>query len=88
MCYRCGDCETCTVDKPDNIPTCLTAIEHSISSGGNLVTLETLSIEEGYWRATNISTTVLACYNRHACAGGVTDSLDYCSDGYKGPCEF
>ena len=48
VCSGCEYCETCTVDRPDNIPTCLAAMEHSNSPGGNLVTLETLSIEEGY----------------------------------------
>ena len=60
-------------------------MDHATSSGGN-VTLQTLSIERGYWRATASSTEVLACYNADACLGGVTGTPGYCLDGYEGPC--
>ena len=48
--------------------------------------METLLIERGYWRATNSSETVLACYNGDACLGGETGTSDFCSKGYEGPC--
>ena len=88
VCSGCDVCDTCTMELPKQIPTCLEAIEHSSSPGGNLVTLETLSIEAGYWRATNHSTAVLPCYNTDACVGGMTGSPDYCNEGYTGPCGF
>ncbi|CAM9175464.1 unnamed protein product, partial [Hapterophycus canaliculatus] len=45
-------------------------------------TLETLSIDEGYWRATNDSDSILACYNPDACSGGQTGSDSFCAVGY------
>ena len=48
--------------------------------------METLLIERGYWRATDSSETVLACYNGDACLGGETGTSDFCSQGYEGPC--
>lgn len=68
------------------VPLCSDVIPHSTSDGG-LVTLETLSIDPGYWRATNSSTEVLACYNVDACVGGITGATEYCVEGYEGPCE-
>ena len=45
-------------------------------------------LEAGYWRTTNTSRNVLACFNEKACLGGVTGNPGYCSDGYEGPCEW
>ncbi|CAN0499411.1 unnamed protein product, partial [Scytosiphon promiscuus] len=50
-------------------------------------TLETLSIDKGYWRATSSSDTILACYNTDACAGGQTETEAFCNAGYSGACE-
>lgn len=67
-------------------PICSTAPEHTIANGsGN--TLETLSIEGGYWRATDSSEIILACYNQDACAGGQTGTETFCKDGYTGSCK-
>ncbi|CAN0574824.1 unnamed protein product, partial [Laminaria digitata] len=60
-------------------------MDHSTSDGGN-ITLQALSIDRGFWRATASSTEVLACYHIDACVGGVTGTSDYCLDGYEGPC--
>lgn len=62
-------------------------MDHSNSSGGT-VTLETLSIEPGYWRATASSTEIVPCYHADACLGGVTGTAGYCLEGYEGPCEW
>ena len=88
ICSGCGDCSSCTVDKNETVSTCSDVFEHSTSPGGSNATLMTLEIEAGYWRATNDSTKVLECYNEDACNGGLTGSDDYCSEGYKGPCEI
>ena len=61
-------------------------MDHANSSGGT-ATLETLSIQPGYWRATASSKDILACYNTDACLGGVSGTADYCLEGYEGPCE-
>lgn len=68
---------------------CTAEYEHSTSVGLG-VTLQTLDIEDGYWRATNTSrgSDILPCYNEGACGGGVTDSAGYCAEGYTGACEL
>ena len=62
-------------------------MEHSNSSGGT-ITLEAISIQPGYWRATGSSTDIVACYNTEACLGGVSGTAGYCLEGYEGPCEW
>ncbi|CAM9804321.1 unnamed protein product, partial [Ascophyllum nodosum] len=85
VCSRCDDCTGCTVEKPGVVSTCSAAMEHSTSRGGPNVTLMTLIIDSGYWRATNKSINVLECFNQLACNGGLTGSGRYCRDGYTGP---
>lgn len=79
-------CDVCVFDEPLRAPICTEVLDHSTSSGGK-VTLETLSIESGYWRATTSSDEILACYHDEACRGGVTGVSDYCLEGYEGPCK-
>lgn len=79
-------CDGCVFTKPLLAPICTEVMTHSTSSGGR-TTLETLSIERGYWRASNSSETILACYHADACLGGVTGASDYCRQGYEGPCK-
>ena len=62
-------------------------MDHSSSPGGT-VTLNEISIEPGYWRATASSTDIVACYHAEACLGGVSGTDDYCLEGYEGPCEY
>ncbi|CAM9682270.1 unnamed protein product [Pylaiella littoralis] len=55
--------------------------------------LETLPLVEGYWRASDTSTTIRECFNDNACVGsslsGISFALssadDYCARGYMGP---
>ena len=68
------------------VPICTEAMQHATSSGGS-TTLETISINPGFWRATATSKEVLACYRDDACLGGVTGAPDYCLKGHQGPCE-
>lgn len=67
-------------------PLCTEEFEDSKSTGGN-ITLETLSIDPGYWRSTTFSRDVFLCYNADACLGGVTVDPGYCQAGFEGPCE-
>lgn len=84
-CHGCGQvCDECV--EPPLFPTCTDVIPHTASDGGP-VTLEMLSIDKGYWRATSSSRQVLACYNADACVGGLTGTADYCLEGYEGPCK-
>lgn len=79
-------CDGCSFEEPPSVPMCTAAMEHAFSAGGT-DTLEVLSIERGYWRATPSSDDVLACYNVDACLGGVTGTSGYCLVGYEGPCK-
>ena len=91
-CRVCGgcppreDCHNCTVDDSNLDATCSMALEHTTATGPDS-TLETLSIDEGYWRATTTSSDILPCFNKAACLGGQTGSATVCDDGYMGPCE-
>ncbi|CAM9650623.1 unnamed protein product [Scytosiphon promiscuus] len=84
VCRGCPPGDHNSVFEPNLSPACVRAIDHSTSRGGN-TTLETLSIDPGYWRATEFSTDVLPCYRADACLGGVTGRADYCREGYEGP---
>lgn len=85
VCDGCDtECKGCTAQA--ETPLCTSAIDNSESLGGQN-TIEMLLIDDGYWRATNISEEILECYNQDACLGGVTGSADYCAEGYEGPCE-
>lgn len=84
----CAACETrCTACRLEgDLPICTEQLENTISGGGD-VTLETLSLQSGYWRATNTSRVVLPCYHPGACAGGISGLSSSCAKGYGGPCE-
>eukprot|EP00903_Cladosiphon_okamuranus_P005767 g5717.t2 len=85
VCDGCAiACEGCVFAEPLLAPICKEVMTHSTSSGGK-TTLEDLSLERGYWRATNSSEVVLACYNEDACLGGQTGASEYCLEGYEGP---
>ncbi|CAM9835026.1 unnamed protein product [Pylaiella littoralis] len=87
VCYDCpgwNECSTCDITRSNVVPTCAAPLEHtSVDDDG--VTLETLNINRGYWRATSESDKILACYNSDACNGGQTGADTYCSPGYEGP---
>ena len=69
------------------MPYCEGTMSHSISNG-SAITIETISIHPGYWRATSASKNVMSCYVPDACRGGVTGISSYCQEGYEGPCEL
>ncbi len=52
-------------------------------------TLTTLPIRRGFWRSSPTSWVVHSCLHSESCAGAseVSNSDDYCADGYEGPCE-
>ena len=85
ICKGCeAQCKGCAIEGEE--PICLEKLDHSSATGGN-GTIESLSIDSGYWRATNTSINILSCYNEKACMGGVTGGDNYCLKGYKGPCQ-
>ena len=81
-CIGCTLCTDCFLE--EQVPTCMDILEHSESDGGD-TTLENISIDAGFWRATSTSREVLSCHNEDACVGGVTGSQSYCEEGYEGP---
>ncbi|CAM9335907.1 unnamed protein product, partial [Choristocarpus tenellus] len=86
VCARCSSsCEpsnNCTVLNA-KVPTCEVPLDNTISPQPG-VTVATLALEKGYWRTSNTSVTILGCYNKDACLGGV-DTEEYCAPGYTGP---
>lgn len=85
----CDGCPTpcvgCHFEDPTLEPMCLEVMPHATSTGGP-TTVETVSIDPGFWRATDSSTEVLACYNPDACLGGMTGTSGFCLESYSGPC--
>lgn len=71
------------VERNGSEPSCTEAMEHSESPGGTNVTLQTLSIDKGYWRTTSDSTDILPCYNPDACTRGLTGSPGFCKSGLQ-----
>ncbi|CAM9273146.1 unnamed protein product [Ectocarpus sp. 4 AP-2014] len=87
VCFDCpswDECSNCSITRGAIVPTCTTPLEHTTSEEPG-VTIETLTIDQGFWRATPESDTILACYNADACRGGKTEAEDYCASGYTGP---
>lgn len=79
-------CPECVADGVGALE-CTVEYRHTVSSGIG-VTVESLVIEAGYWRATETSATILPCWNEGACRGGATGASDFCDEGYAGPCEW
>lgn len=79
-------CDRCSFEDPRLVPICAAAMVHAVSAGGT-DTLEGLSIERGYWRATASGEEVLAYFNPDTYLGGETGTPGYCLEGYEGPCE-
>ena len=89
MCSDCPDwdrCVGCSIENEYNAPVCEEPLDHTLANEPG-VTLKTLNIVPGYWRATSTSDKVLACYNPDACSGGVTGAEAFCASGYKEACE-
>eukprot|EP00903_Cladosiphon_okamuranus_P006562 g6410.t1 len=87
VCLDCPDwdeCFDCTIGRSNVMPTCEASLEHTTASEPG-ITVETLNINEGYWRATNTSENILECYNTDACSGGMTGADSFCAPGYTGP---
>eukprot|EP00752_Nemacystus_decipiens_P013346 g11816.t1 len=88
VCFECPEwdkCLGCTIANGRVTPTCEAPLEHTSAEEPG-VTLATLTIDGGYWRATPDSEIVLECYNEDACLGGKTGSDSYCAPEYTGPC--
>lgn len=90
VCVGCPDwdeCFNCSIARGSVTSTCEAPLEHTLANEDG-VTLDTLSLENGYWRATSESDHILACYNEDACIGGQTGATNFCASGYTGPCEW
>ncbi|CAN0368442.1 unnamed protein product, partial [Laminaria digitata] len=59
---------------------CRSTLEHTTSFGAN-GTLESLTLQQGYWRNSPTSKDIRECYETSACVGGTEG---YCEEGYKG----
>ncbi|CAB1105335.1 unnamed protein product [Ectocarpus sp. CCAP 1310/34] len=87
VCFDCperSECYSCSVQEAAGRPTCSVALDNTVSEEAG-VSLETLSMSRGYWRASNSSLIILACYNPEACLGGQTGVDNSCDNGYQGP---
>lgn len=73
----------CTMDPVLSPGECSPLLSHTTSPDAD-GTLQTLSLDAGYWRTSENSVEILPCYNSDACVGGVAE---YCAEGYMGPCE-
>lgn len=90
-CARCG--ATCddsgslewTTSPNNTIPFCESAPTGS-SAPYVGTTVQTLELDAGYYRVSNLSRVVFECHNKQACKGGANVD-DYCAEGYTGPCE-
>lgn len=85
-CPAWDECSDCNITRGSVSPSCEAPLGHTAADEDG-VTLETLSIDEGYWRATNQSDKTLTCHNADACTGGQTGAGSFCASGYKGPCK-
>eukprot|EP00904_Undaria_pinnatifida_P008213 jgi/Undpi1/4521/HiC_scaffold_18.g07875.m1 len=93
--YYYSVCEGCNLwsgDRPvegSGTQQCIAALANTKSIGidaeGVSITLETLNISSGYWRATASTATIRPCWNDDACGGGITGNAAYCAEGYRGP---
>lgn len=77
-----ADCSLCEVAHPDRVQTCEPLLEHT-SSDDPSGDLQSLKVDEGYWRESVTSREILECYEATACSGGIGH---YCAGGYEGPC--
>ncbi|CAM9881399.1 unnamed protein product [Choristocarpus tenellus] len=82
-CIEWEMCENCSIQEGTLNPVCSSTLKHT--TAGDNVTLETLTIDKGYWRIATNSEEILPCYNADACVGGQTGSSNFCEVGYLGP---
>ena len=68
------------------VPVCAVVPEGVSITGISGMTLETLDLMSGFFRASSKSREVLECHREEACMGGSNVS-GYCAEGYTGPCE-
>lgn len=88
VCDQCsGGCDKlgASVDKDDTTPVCA-KVPTGVNASGTGATVESLSLEAGYYRVSNTSRKILECCRAEACKGG-SNASNYCEAGYRGPCE-
>lgn len=89
----CEKCSTPTNGAPDGVemdnesgtPSCQKLPVGTVGRSSG-TTVSSLTLQEGYYRISNNSVTILTCYRQESCVGG-DDSDNYCAVGYGGPCE-
>eukprot|EP00904_Undaria_pinnatifida_P002436 jgi/Undpi1/12193/HiC_scaffold_5.g01869.m1 len=81
-CESCAeDCNNCTVETPNRGQECQPVLEHTTSDAAN-GGIESLNLQQGFWRSSGTSRDIRECYESSACVGGTEG---YCSEGYEGP---
>ena len=91
VCQGCSDAANNTV--PDGVeisneretPSCQ-AIPSGTVATSIATTVESLTLEKGFYRTSKESDVVMECYRSEACLGG-SDPDEYCAEGYEGACE-
>lgn len=93
-CQEWKNCKNCSISNPDTVYLCADLLEHTSSPDAD-GTLASLSLDEGYWRSSNVSMDIRECHLRSACVGGQASTCGdvncvqgYCATGYTGPCEL
>lgn len=89
VCAGCpGGCtpSEIVVERNDSVPFCA-EVHPGVVAERDGVTLNSLQLKPGFFRISNESHDVLECYQEEACQGG-EDPENYCTRGYKGPCEM
>ncbi|CAN0193529.1 unnamed protein product, partial [Ascophyllum nodosum] len=87
VCSRCTDqCKAPEgIDMDETtVPVCVVVPEGVRTTGDPGMTIETLSLTSGFYRASYQSREVLKCHRKEACMGG-SDASRYCAKGYAGP---
>lgn len=71
------------MENPNRVQQCQPVMDYATSLEAN-GTLESLSIQQGFWRSSGTSKEIRECYEESACVGGTGS---YCQEGYQGPRE-
>lgn len=71
------------MENPNRVQQCYPVMEHATSPHADGA-LETLTLQQGFWRTSPTSKDIRECYKNSACVGGTEG---YCNEGYEGPRE-
>lgn len=85
VCSRCWDVYDYFELSVDLEPVC-EDLPRGVEASSEGMTLASFNLEEGYYRISADSHSVLECDKEEACVGGDTVG-QYCAPGYQGPCK-